>query len=622
MLQSLMTAVDAYFGFSIEKIWEIIKEISSEENLNALDVLFDQYDFIFENRDQNSYYIKWIEEVEIPGLPTAQEVRATLDTMDNPPLISIVMPVYNTDEIFLRECIESVLAQSYPYWELCIADDKSTKPHVEQVLKEYESRDRRIKVVYREQNGHISLASNSALKIATGDYVALLDHDDTLPEYAIYFMVLAIKQHPQAQILYSDEDKIDTKGRRSMPHFKSDWNPDLFFSQNYVSHLGVYKRDLLNRIKGFRVGLEGSQDQDLLLRCLPHVQHEQIIHLPRVLYHWRTVEGSTALASDEKSYTTEAGIRALRDYFSEHGPEGVRVEAGLVPNTYRTIWPLPQPAPLVSLLIPTRDKKDITEIAVCSILEKTTYPHYEIIILDNGSVEQETLDWFTVIQKKDARVRVIRYDHPFNYSAINNFGVAHSKGSVIGLVNNDVEVINSEWLTEMVSNACRSEIGCVGAKLYYSDDTVQHGGVIIGIGGVAGHSHKYYARSHKGYLCRLVITQNLSAVTAACLIIRREIYDAVGGLEEEGLKVAFNDVDFCLKVREAGYRNLWTPYAELYHHESISRGFEDTPEKQTRFKMEVEFMKNKWCDILKQDPYYNPNLAKDREDFSIGFDVQ
>lgn len=620
MVERLIKMVDAYEEFSIEKVWGIIENFSYENNLNPLCELSDRYEFTFQSGEITKfYYRKWIDKVEIPSLPNKNDVYAAIEMMQNAPIISIVMPVYNTEEVYLRACIDSVLAQLYPYWELCIADDKSTKQHVQQLLNEYEIRDKRIKVVYREQNGHISSASNSALKIATGDYVALLDHDDTLPEHALYFMALAIKQHPQAQILYSDEDKIDIKGRRTTPHFKSDWNPDLFFSQNYVSHLGVYKRDLLNRIKGFRVGLEGSQDQDLLLRCLPHVRHEQIIHIPRVLYHWRTVEGSTALASDEKSYTTEAGIRALSDYFSEHGPEGVRVEAGSVPNTYRNIWPLPQPAPLVSLLIPTRDKKDITEIAVCSILEKTIYPHYEIIILDNGSVEAETLDWFTAIQKKDSRVRVIRYDHPFNYSAINNFGVAHSKGSVIGFVNNDVEVINSEWLTEMVSHACRSDIGCVGAKLYYSDNTLQHGGVIVSLGGVAGHSHKHYPRSHKGYFCRLVSVQNLSAVTAACLIVRREIFDFVNGLEEENLKVAFNDVDFCLKVREAGYRNLWTPHAELYHHESISRGSENTVEKQARFQSEVVYMQTKWRDILKQDPFYSPNLTKSREDFSLAF---
>jgi GT2 family glycosyltransferase len=279
---------------------------------------------------------------------------------------------------------------------------------------------------------------------------------------------------------------------------------------------------------------------------------------------------------------------------------------------------LPKPEPLVSLLIPTRDRKDITELAVCSILEKTTYSNYEIIILDNGSVEEETLEWFDQIQRQDERVRVIGYDYPFNYSAINNFGVEHASGSIIGLVNNDVEVISPGWLTEMVSNVVRAHIGCVGAKLYYSNGLIQHAGVILGILGVAGHSHKYFAQNDPGYFARLQVRQNMSAVTAACLLVRREVYEEIGGLDEQNLRVAFNDVDFCLKVREAGYRNLWTPYAELYHHESISRGHEDTPEKQRRFQEEVETMKTRWKQHLEVDPYYSPNLSKVREDFSIG----
>jgi GT2 family glycosyltransferase len=566
---------------------------------------------------QTDAYQRWIQFVEQPSLPSRKEVDDVVRAMKSKPLISIITPVYNTPEKYLRLCIDSVLAQSYPHWELCIADDKSTEPHVRKVLTEYQKRDPRIKVVFREQNGHISRASNSALALATGDYVALLDHDDALPDYALYFMAHAIAEHPEAQILYSDEDKIDINGKRSDPHFKSDWNPDLFYSQNYVSHLGVYKRALLNTIGGFRPGVEGSQDQDLLLRCLPHVKAEQIIHIPKILYHWRTVEGSTAMASGEKSYTTDAGIKALTEYFAQHGPAGIKIEAGLVPNTYRVRWPIPNPAPLVSLLIPTRDRKTITEIAVRSILDKTTYPNYEIIILDNGSEEQETLDWFAAIQQEDARVHVLRYDHPFNYSAINNFGAQHAKGSLIGLINNDVEVISPDWLTEMVSHAVREDIGCVGAKLYYSNDTLQHAGVILGIGGVANHSHKNSKRDSPGYFARLIVAQNFSAVTAACLIVRKSVYDEVGGLDEVNLKVAFNDVDFCIKVREAGYRNLWTPYAELYHHESISRGAEDSPEKQARFLGEIEFMQSKWGDALKSDPFYNPNLTTSREDFSL-----
>ncbi|MDU6817563.1 MAG: glycosyltransferase family 2 protein [Leclercia adecarboxylata] len=592
------------------------ESISSESGSLSMERLVALYNETFSFTLPSVDYEEWIEAVETPSLPDKSEVAAMLAKMPTPPVISVVMPVYNPAEIYLRACLDSVIAQSYPYWELCIADDKSPKEHVQRVLREYEAKDSRINVVYRQQNGHISAASNSALEIAKGDFVALLDHDDALPEHALLFMAQAICAQPKTQILYSDEDKLNGRGERFDPHFKSDWNPDLFFSQNYVSHLGVYRRELLQRIGGFRLGVEGSQDQDLLLRCLPHVQADQIVHIPRVLYHWRTIEGSTALASGEKSYTTDAGIKALRDYFASQQP-GVEVDAGLVPNTYRVRYPIPEPAPLVSLLIPTRDRRSLTETAVRSILEKSTYTNFEILILDNGSVEADTLEFFREIQQEDRRVKVLAYDFPFNYSAINNFGARHAKGSVIGLVNNDVEVINPEWLTEMVSQCLRPEIGCVGAKLYYSNDTVQHGGVILGIGGVGGHSHKHFPRHHPGYFSRLVLTQSLSAVTAACLLVRKEIFDLVSGLDEENLKVAFNDVDFCLKVREAGYRNLWTPYAELYHYESISRGAEDSPEKIARFAKEVNYMKEKWKDYLLHDYYYNLNLTKQKEDFSI-----
>ncbi|EIH1818278.1 glycosyltransferase family 2 protein [Shigella sonnei] len=613
LLARIQKEHQSYRDMPLEKIKKSILMDNGDMSIERLQAFYNE---TFSVTPSSVGYEEWIETVELPSLPGNKEVSLMLASMTHPPVISIVIPVYNPAEIYLRACLDSVLAQSYPHWELCIADDRSPKEHVQRVLREYEAKDSRIKVVYRKHNGHISAASNSALEIAKGDFVALLDHDDVLPEHAMLFMAQAICEQPHTQILYSDEDKINARGERFDPHFKSDWNPDLFFSQNYVSHLGVYRRSLLQQIGGFRLGVEGSQDQDLLLRCLPHVAAEQIVHIPRVLYHWRAIEGSTALASGEKSYTTEAGIKALRDYFSKQQPE-VTVEAGLVPNTYRVRYPISEPAPLVSLLIPTRDRRALTETAVRSIIDRSTYTHFEILILDNGSVEQETLDFFAQIQQEDSRVRVLRYDHPFNYSAINNFGVRHAKGAIIGLVNNDVEVINPDWLTEMVSHCMRPEIGCVGAKLYYSNDTLQHGGVILGIGGVAGHSHKQYPRHHPGYFSRLLLTQTLSAVTAACLLIRKNIYEEVAGLDEENLHVAFNDVDFCLKVREAGYRNLWTPYAELYHYESISRGAEDSPEKIARFAREVNFMKSKWGKHLELDPFYSPNLSKDREDFSI-----
>ena len=618
MAQRLAAEHEIYAGRSVDDVLKAVANPLGGSGGQLALAMLRLYGDTFDPRHAAVDYSEWIEQVEKPGLPGPHEVAAVLAAMARKPKVSVVMPTYNTPEAYLRKCIESVQAQWYPDWELCIADDASPQPHVRRILQEYAQQDARIKLVLRQANGHISRASNSALKVATGDYVALLDHDDELPPHALYFVAQAINANPDAGVVYSDEDKIDHRGRRFEPHFKSDWNPDLFLSQNYVSHLGVFRRDLLTRIGGFRPGVEGSQDQDLLLRCLPHLKPTDIVHVPRVLYHWRTVEGSTALASGEKSYTTEAGIKSLTDYFDSIGATGVSVERGLVPNTYRVRYPIPEPAPLVSLLIPTRDRRSLTETCVRSILDKTTYTHFEILILDNGSVEAETLEFFEAIQKEDPRVRVLRYDHPFNYSGINNFGERHAQGEVIGLVNNDIEVISPEWLTEMVSHAMRPEIGCVGAKLYYSNDTVQHAGVILGIGGVANHSQKHFKRDSPGYFARLVTVQNYSAVTAACLLVRRSIYQRVGGLNDSALQIAFNDIDFCLKVAEAGYRNLWTPYAELYHYESISRGTEDTPEKQARFLSEVHFMERVWPHRLHADPYYNPNLSKVKEDFSLG----
>ena len=563
-------------------------------------------------------YKEWIEAIEASGLPSDSDVQRMMTAFTVKPLISVVVPVYNTAPTHLKSCIESVRAQSWPHWELCIADDASPKAHVQDILTDYMARDSRIKVCFRQTNGHICEASNSALALAGGEFVALLDHDDELVRHSLLSIVAAINDTPDAQVLYSDEDKLNDKGQRFDPHFKGDWNPDLLFSQNYVSHLGVYRRDLLQRIGGFRVGLEGSQDHDLLLRCLPHIEDKQIVHVPRVLYHWRATEGSTALSPEEKQYSTDAGVRALRDYFAQNGPDGVAVERGLPPHTYRVIWPVATPAPLVSLLIPTRDKREVLEVAVRSILNKTTYLNFEIAILDNGSVEPETLQWFESVQRNEPRVRVLRYDSPFNYAAINNFGEKHARGSVIGLINNDVEVISPGWLTDMVGHVCRQDVGCVGAKLYYSDGTIQHGGVILGIGGVAGHSHKYAPANDHGYFRRLLLTQAVSAVTAACLLVRREVYREVNGLDEQNLAIAFNDVDFCLKVGQAGYRSIWTPYAELYHHESVSRGSEDTPEKAVRFQAEAEFMMKKWGEQLKRDPFYSPHLTLEREDFKIG----
>jgi len=565
-------------------------------------------------------YDEWVRRYDTLIDDDRIKIRQRIKQFEFRPLISIVTPVYNTPVKFLDKAIWSVRRQMYPNWELCIADDKSPNQEVRDLLLKHAEQDKRIKLVFRDTNGHISLASNSALELATGEFVGFLDHDDMLPEHALYFVARAINDNPDVHLLYSDEDKIDKHGRRFNPHFKSDWNPDLFLTNNCFCHFGIYRRDLLTKVGGFRTSVEVSQDYDLVLRCLRHVQSHEITHIPWVLYHWRSLDGSTAKGgSEEKKYITAAGLKPLRDHFVSIGRNDCVVEKGPLPNIYRVRYPIPSPGPLVSLVIPTRDGLDLLQICVMSILDKTTYTNYEILIIDNQSTQPETLTFFSRIQEEDPRVRVLRHDQPFNYSAISNFGVQSAIGSIIGLINNDTRVISPDWLTEMVSHACRSDIGCVGAKLYYADETIQHAGMTLGIRGAAGHSHRCLPRDAHGYFTRLMCVQNLSAVTAACLLVRREIYEEVGGFNERDLTVAFNDVDFCLKVREAGYRNLWTPYAELYHYECKTRGYDDTPEKREHYCRELNYMKAVWGDKLLNDPYYNPNLTLEMEDFSLAW---
>jgi len=558
----------------------------------------------------SSQYEEWIKRNEKDSLATTPHSFS--------PLISIIVPTYNTNKQYLIEMIESVLTQTYSSWELCIADDASSKQETIKTLKRYASRYNKIKVIYRKDNGHISQASNSALSLAKGEYVAFLDHDDTLAPNALYEMVKKLNEDKNLKLLYSDEDKIDERSQRFMPHFKSGWNPDMFFSQNYLCHFVMIKRDIVEKINGLRVGYEGSQDYDLLLRSLNHINASEIAHIEKILYHWRAIKGSTAYDSKEKNYAYEAGLKALEDFFKTNNTQ-ITIESGLLQNTYKVNHPMPSKEPLVSLLIPTRDGYDILSQCIESIREKTLYKNYEILILDNETTCKKTLAYFEKI-KQYSNIKVLEYHHPFNYSAINNFGVKHAKGEIVGLINNDVEIISEGWLSEMVSHAIREEIGAVGAMLYYSNDTIQHAGVVLGIGGVAGHSHKYFNKGSHGYFSRLKIVQNYSAVTGACLLVEKKLYEEVGGLDETNLKVAFNDVDFCLKLLQKGYRNLWTPYAKLYHHESISRGAEDTPQKKERFAQEVNYMKKKWDIYIKEDKCYNSNLTKKHENFGINLD--
>jgi len=559
-----------------------------------------------------SIYQHWIERNEQQPRNNMESLGTAVARAAHQPLISVIMPVYNTPITLLRAAIESVLAQAYRNWELCVADDCSTEADVGLVLREYAGRDQRIKLAFRQRNGHISEASNTALELANGEWAAMLDHDDLLAPHALAEVVLEINRNPDSQIIYSDEDKISVDGLRHDPYFKPDYSRELFRSYNYFNHLTVHRTANLRAVGGWRRGFEGSQDYDLNLRISEQVAASAIRHIPKVLYHWRAVPGSTALAGSEKNYAYEAGLRALQEHISRQGL-AASIEAG-EGVYYRFRHAAPEPAPLVSLIIPTRDRVDLLRACINSIEELTTYPNYEILVVDNGSVEAKTRAYFAELGQR-ANIRILPYNAPFNFSKINNFAVGHCRGALIGLVNNDIVVISPAWLSEMVSWAVQPDIGCVGAKLYYPDDTIQHAGVIIGLGGVAGHSHKHCPRDQPGYFYRLRLVQNISAVTAACLLVRREIYEAVGGLDGENLAIAFNDVDFCLKVGQAGYVNVWTPHAELYHYESVSRGADTDPVNAARFQSEMRYMKDNWD--LSRDPFYSPNLTQAREDFSL-----
>jgi glycosyltransferase involved in cell wall biosynthesis len=567
-----------------------------------------------EGRLPYNLYDAWVQSKRLTSCDL-EEIKTRIDQMTYRPLFSVIVPVYNTDERWLRRCLDSVLAQLYPYWELCIADDASTAPHVRVVLTEYAAKDSRIRVVYRKENGHISATSNAALALAQGEFVALLDHDDEISIGALYENAVMINAHPDADMIYSDEDKITEEGIRHMPFFKPDWSPDTFLSQMYSGHLGVYRTEIIRRIGGFRVGFEGSQDYDLVLRFTEQTSH--VYHIAKILYHWRTIQGSTARTADSKNYAYVSAKKAIQEALDRRG-EGGRVD--YVPDRhgqYRVHYPI-RSNPLVSIIIPTRDNAPSLEKCLVSIFGKTTHRFFEVLIVDNGSAQQEMKDllnrWKTL---EGDRFRWVSVDIPFNYSRLNNEGVRHARGEILVLLNDDVEVISANWLEEMAGQAQRETIGAVSVVLLYPDDTIQHAGLILGVGGVANHSHKYAPASSPGYFGRLLISANYAAVTGACLMVMKERYLSAGGLDEE-LAVAYNDVDFCLRLLQKGHRNIVLSHVRLYHHESRSRGVDSTADRnKDRLKRDMTVMETRWQDFIASDPYYNPNLTKAREDFSL-----
>ncbi len=557
-------------------------------------------------------YAAWAIE-NAPDVDQVAAMPAKVSGFEHKPVISIIVPTYNPPETVLIEMIQSVLDQIYPYWELCIADDCSSQPHVKTVLEQYARIDNRIKVVFRASNGHISAASNSALEKATGEYVALLDHDDKLTPHALFEVVSLINQHPEADMIYSDEDKLTEDGDRTDPSFKPDWSPDSFLSRMYVCHLGVYRKSIIDEIGGFRLGFEGSQDYDLVLRFTEHTN--RIFHIPKVLYHWRMLATSEASGTGVKTYASDAAAKAIAEAMSRRGEPG-KVETSELPGVYIPRYTLKEES-LISIVIPTRNLGEILNTCLVSIFEKSTYQNFEIVLIDNGTDEAESLEIIRSWKEREPqRFASYVYDIPFNFSKINNYALEKARGDYLLFLNNDVEVITTDWLEAMLEQAQRPSIGAVGAKLFYPDDTLQHGGVVIGLGGVAGHSHKHLPKGHYGYSRQAIAVNNYSAVTAACLMCRRDVFEAVGGFEDT-LQVAFNDIDLCLKIQAAGYRNVWLPHVQLYHYESKSRGYEDSPEKIKRFRTEIEYMRQHWADVIDQDPCYSPNLTRAKEDYSI-----
>ena len=545
-----------------------------------------------------------------PARPVPRPVGAWQD--GDAPLFSVLLPVFNTPVEWLSAAIDSLTSQWFAGWELCIVDDCSDSEQTRAYLADLQ--DPRIRIQRLVRNENIVGASNAALKMARGRYIVLMDHDDELTPNALHEMAKVI-QDQAAEFIYSDEDKLDEKGRFCEPHFKPDFSPEQLFSQNYISHLGVIKRSLVEQVGGFTYGTDGAQDYDLYLKVLELTS--KVVHIPAVLYHWRKVPGSTASFFSEKSYAQDAGQVALQSAVKRRGLDAV-VESGRFPGTYRVRYAI-QGEPLVSIVIPFKDKPELLDLCLGSIVEKSDYGNFEIIGVSNNSAEADTFEAMDRWTANDSRIRFVEHNVPFNFSEVNNFAVReHAAGEHVILLNNDIEIVSPEWIEALLEFSQREDVGAVGGKLMYPDGRLQHAGIILGIGGVAGHSHKYFEGNDHGYFSRPHIIQNVSAVTAACLMVKRNAYLETGGLDEENLQVAFNDVDFCLRLREQGLLNVYTPYCEAIHHESISRGYEDTPEKQQRFRQEVLFMMDRHSDALERgDPYYSPNLTLEHENFML-----
>ena len=550
--------------------------------------------------------------------PSAEELEAQrAEKLAYEPFLSIVIPAYKTPEKYLREMLDSIKNQTYTNWEVCLVNGSPAGEGkiVERVMNQYTAEDSRFRYENLGNNLGISGNTNAALEMAKGDFIVLADHDDTLPEHALYEVARAVNDHPDCEVIYSDEDKLDMDGGALFePHFKPDFNPDLLTSVNYICHLFVVKRQLLERVGGFRHQFDGAQDYDFIFRCTENAK--EIYHIPKVLYHWRCHQNSTASNPESKMYAFEAGEKAIMAHYERRGIPAERVEKGVDYGIYHTIFHIAG-NPLVSVIIPNKDHTQDLDLCIRSIIERATYQNIEFVVIENNSTEPETFAYYEKIQKEFSQVKVVRWEREFNYSAINNFGVQFAEGEYLLFLNNDTEIIEPRLFEEMLGFCQRPEVGIVGARLLYQDDTIQHAGVVVGFGGIAGHTFIGVHKAENTYFHRAMCAQDYSAVTAACMMTKASLFKEVGGFTEE-LAVAFNDIDYCMKVRAAGKLVVYAPYALMYHYESKSRGLEDTPEKVARFNREVAVFARRWPDILKNgDPYYNPNLTLRKSNFAL-----
>lgn len=529
------------------------------------------------------------------------------------PLISVAVPAYRTPEKFLIQMIESLIAQTYGNWELCIANGSPEDTAMKTVLEKYTKKDSRIRVSELTENKGIAGNTNAALEMAQGEFVGLLDHDDLLAPNALYEIALALGRDRALDAVYTDEDKVTTElDEHFQPHLKPDFNLDLLRSNNYICHFFVVRRSIVQKIGGFRQEFDGAQDHDFIFRCIETA--EKVGHIPEILYHWRTHKASTADNPASKMYAFDAGKRAIEAHLKRTGTEGT---VSHTPDLgfFRVKYPV-QGQPLVSIIIPNKDEKETLKACIDSIREKTEYPNYEIIIVENNSTTDEIFQYYKELSQ-DPRIRLLRWKKEFNYSAINNYGVRHANGEYLLFLNNDVTVITPGWIRELLGVCQRPEVGAAGVKLIYPDDTIQHAGCVIGLGGIAGHMFVDMPANRTGYLHKASILQDMSAVTAACMMMKRAVFEEAGGFTEK-LSVAFNDVDLCLKVRKNHKLIVYDPYVQLYHMESKTRGAEDNKEKVRRFQEEIEYMRCQWIDIMKKgDPYYNKNLSLTKWNYSL-----